>query len=125
MANDGYESLNDTVIYNIKQILANKGKILSDKTRHRIKKLYEETFVLWGYDGLKVIDIDEVIDICKRILLYNSNPVNNSDIIYIKTVKRSLIMKKIIESMNYNSFQKYHKYHKYFEYIIKWVNSIK
>lgn len=126
ISNDGYDSLNETIIENIKSILISYEihKLPNDKLKSRLQKLYEESLVLWGYDDLNGVDMDEVFDICKKITQYESNIIYKTDLIYIKTVQRSLIMKKRLESMNYTFYEKYKKYNKYFEYITSWVKNL-
>lgn len=125
MANNGYSSLNDTIIKDIENILTYKqlslSQEISDKSLDRLHRLYKETIMLWGYDGIKGIDIDEVVDICKRISLYESNPADISDLIYIKTVNRASIINRYIETID---CQKYKKYYKHFEYITLWLKKI-
>jgi hypothetical protein len=126
ISNDGYDSLNETIIENIKSILISYEirKLPNDKLKSRLQKLYEESLVLWGYDDLNGVDMDEVFDICKKIRQYESNIIYKTDLIYIKTVQRSLIMKKRLENMNYTFYEKYKKYNKYFEYITSWVKNL-
>ena len=126
ISNDGYDSLNESIIENIKSILISYEirKLPNDKLKSRLQKLYEESLVLWGYDDLNGVDMDEVFDICKKIRQYESNIIYKTDLIYIKTVQRSLIMKKRLENMNYTFYEKYKKYRKYFEYITSWVKNL-
>jgi hypothetical protein len=130
IANDGYDSLNETIIENIKSILIHKLpndklKSLQDDNRlARLKKLYEESLILWGYDDLNGVDMDEVFDVCKKIREYESTVIYKTDLIYIKTVQRSLLMKKRLENMNYIFYEKYKKYSKYFEYIMSWIKNL-
>jgi len=126
ISNDGYDSLNESIIENIKSILISYEirKLPNDKLKSRLQKLYEESLVLWGYDDLNGVDMDEVFDICKKIRQYESNIIYKTDLIYIKTVQRSLIMKKRLENMNYTFYEKYKKYNKYFEYITSWIKNL-
>ena len=126
ISNDGYDSLNESIIENIKSILISYEirKLPNDKLKSRLQKLYEESLILWGYDDLNGVDMDEVFDICKKIREYELITVYKTDLIYIKTVQRSLIMKKRLENMNYTFYEKYKKYRKYFEYITSWVKNL-
>ena len=130
IANDGYDSLNDTIIENIKSILIHKfpndksKSLQHDNRLARLQKLYEESLILWGYDDLNGVDMDEVFDICKKIREYELITVYKTDLIYIKTIQRSLLMKKRLENMNYTFYEKYKKYRKYFEYITSWVKNL-
>ena len=126
ISNDGYDSLNESIIENIKSILISYEirKLPNDKLKSRLQKLYEESLILWGYDDLNGVDMDEVFDICKKIRQYESNIIYKTDLIYIKTVQRSLIMKKRLENMNYTFYEKYKKYNKYFEYITSWIKNL-
>ena len=122
MVEAGQDSLNDVTIGNITDIIKST-KYSSDYRINSLKSKFEKTLQIWGYGN--EIDSEELLDLYYKIESFKEIR-DELSFIFIKTVKRSLRIKKIVESlklMNKYSYQRYKKYYGYFDYIINWVDT--
>lgn len=117
---DGYESMNDTIISDIKYILE-CPQHKSDPRINNLKSEFKNIIKIWGYGG--EIDSDEIIDLYHKIEQQRIS--RYYDVFFTKILQRALILEKLVNSMSTHTYQKYKKYHSYFENIISWIYEVK
>lgn len=116
MIKDGYDSLTNETIENIKYVIK---YYQYDPRIESIKSEFEKTIKIWGYENdANDIDQEEIIDLYYKIELLKMGNMDN--ITYIKTLQRALIVKKI----NKELYKRYGEYTLYINYIIDWIDKL-
>jgi hypothetical protein len=118
MVNAGYESINEIIVNRVHHILTSY-EYKEDPRIFKIMKEYEKTISLYGYNVHvghvgNFLEMDEVMDIYRKLKFYNNNNNRCKDFMYIKTVQRALILTKVNKNIS----------NKYIDYINRWLSKL-